>query len=86
MDLIHKISKLNMTERELLISHSSYLDQERELRIRFKDGIDIELNQLYYCIKLSTAVKLDFQRFNFIDQIIFESIIKQYSFKLGNVY
>ena len=70
MTLIHKISRISKTDREI-ITQSELLDQKRILYIQFDDGIEFVFDQLKYCMKLCTSVVLLIKKYEKHDKFIF---------------
>lgn len=56
--LLDLISNLSKKDREMLISNSELLSQERCLKISFCPTVAIDYSQLKYCMRVATSYEI----------------------------
>jgi hypothetical protein len=90
-ELLGKISRVSMKEREAIVK-SKILDQERQLEIPIRYGIDYK--GFEYALKLANGINLVFYDYNcfdrirslnFMDRLILEHHTSKFNIKHYNV-
>lgn len=82
-NLLKQISCISKKERELLVSDSELLNQNRCLRISFCPNIAINYSQLKYCMLLATSYEIYVEKMQEIEVMPFQMILHKIT-KINN--